>query len=131
MFDRARDAVLAHEPDAQAIYVYGSFARDDLRPGSDLDLAVLMPPGRKFADKLGLMAEISRQVQCDVDLVSRREAGLDLVYEVLRDGRELFSRNELQTLAWEAERMTDYSDFNLRRAPLLDMYLREPLRSRQ
>ena len=32
-------------------------------------------------------------------------------------------------LAWEAERMTDYADFEPRRAAIVEMYLREPLRA--
>ena len=61
-------------------------------------------------------------------MVSLRHAGLDLIIEVLREGRLLFTRNEMLTLVWEAERMTDYADFNPRRAALIAMYLREPLR---
>lgn len=130
IFDRARDILLAREPEISAIYVYGSFARGDMRPDSDFDLAVLLPPGKRFADKLELMAAISRAVHRDVDLVSLREAGLDLIREVLREGYLLFDRDKALTLAWEAERMTEYSDFNPRRAALLDMYLSDPLRTR-
>lgn len=129
IFEDARDVLLAELPDAAAIYVHGSLARGDERPDSDLDLAVLLPPGQRIADRLGLMAKVSRRVHREVDLVSLREAGLDLVWELLRDGRLLFSRDAAQTLAWEAERMTDHADFNARRAALLDMYLRKPLRT--
>lgn len=69
-------------PDVWAVYVYGSFARRDERPDSDLDLAVLLPPGRQIPDKLQLMGKISRAVHRDVDLVGLRDAGLDLVCEV-------------------------------------------------
>jgi predicted nucleotidyltransferase len=39
----ARDALPAALPDAWAIYVFGSFASGEEWPGSDLDLAVLLP----------------------------------------------------------------------------------------
>lgn len=129
VLDGARKVLLAQLPDAWAIYVYGSFARGDERPGSDLDLAVLLPPGKPLADTLGLTAKVSRQVHREVDLVDLREAGLDLIRELLREGRLLFARDATQTLAWEAERMTDYAEFNPRRGPLLAMYLRDPLRA--
>ena len=129
LLDRVRDVLLSREPEIVAGYVYGSYARGDSGPQSDLDLAVLLPPGRRLVDKLALVAALSRQVHCEVDVVNLREAGLDLIREVLRDGHKLFDRDTEHTLAWEAERMTDYSEFNPRRAELLDMYLRKPLRS--
>lgn len=125
----ARDILLDALPDAWAIYVYGSFARGDEWPDSDLDLAVLLPPGRQIPDKLELMGRISRQVHRDVDLVSLRDAGLDLTRELLRDGRPLAMRRDMHTLAWEAERMTDYAEFNPRRAQIINSYMREPLRA--
>lgn len=129
IFDRAREALLARLPGIQAIYAHGSFARGDARPDSDLDVGVLLPPGRRLGDRLDLTTTVSRQIGRDVDLVNLREAGLDLVREILRDGKLLYCRDAERTLAWEAERMTAYSDFLPRRSALLDMYLREPLRT--
>lgn len=128
--DAARDALLTALPDAWAIYVYGSFGRGDAWPSSDLDLAVLLPPGRRIDDLLGLMAHVSQRVgHREVEIVDLRRAGLDLIAEVLREGLPLHVANEAKTLTWEAERMTDYADFQPRRVAILDRYLREPLRS--
>jgi predicted nucleotidyltransferase len=127
----ARDALCASLPDAWAFYVHGSFARGDEWPSSDLDLAVLLPPGQRIPDKLGLRAIISGQVGREVDIVDLREASLDLIKDLLLDGRPLFIRRKADTLGWEAERMTDYADFNPRRAGILARYMREPLRARK
>ena len=131
LFATARDVLLATLPHAQAIYAFGSFSRGDAWPGSDLDLAVLLPPGQAYPDKLDLMAKVSERVGLTVDLVNLRQAGLDLIHEVLRDGQLLFTRDAAETLVWEAERMTDYEDFSRRRADLVAMYMREPLRAPQ
>ena len=58
-----------------------------------------------------------------------RQANLDLVHEVLREGHQLLLRQESEVLGWEAERMTDYADFNPRRAAILARYRDEPLRT--
>lgn len=116
-------------PEAWAIYVYGSFARGDERPDSDLDLAVLLAPGAKLPDKLALISKVSRQVGRDVDIVNLREAGLDLVHELLQHGEPLLVRRASDVLVWEAERMTDYAEFNPRRSEILALYLHEPLRA--
>lgn len=121
-------ALTAALPEAWAIYVYGSAARGDEHQGSDIDLAVLLPPGQRIADPLSLSTQIAESVGRDVDLVELRRVNLDLVQEVLRDGRVLLLRQPEETLAWEAEAMTDYQLFNARRRDILDRYLREPLR---
>jgi predicted nucleotidyltransferase len=127
VFAAARDALWAAVPDAWALYAYGSFARAEEWPQSDLDLAVLLPPRHVITDRSGLAHRISRDVGREVDLVELRRAGLDLIREVLRDGRALRVAAESDTLAWEAEQMTAYADFNPRRSALVSMYLKEPL----
>lgn len=115
-------------PDVWAVYVYGSAARGDDGPDSDIDIAVLLPPRSKIPDKLGLMARIAAAVERDADIVDLRQANLDLVHAVLHEGRALLIQNADETLGWEAERMTDYALFNPRRADIVEQYLREPLR---
>ena len=61
-------------------------------------------------------------------MVSLRDAGLDLVHDVLKEGHQLAVRLPDDVLAWEAERMTDYALFNPRRQEIISMYMREPLR---
>ena len=129
MLSAARDAVLTALPDIWALYVYGSFARGDEGPESDLDLGVLLPPGRGLGNQLKLLAKVSGAARRDVDVVDLRSAGLDLIHEVLRDGLPLAIRRKADALAWESEQMTDYSDFQPRRADLVDLYMRQPLRA--
>jgi predicted nucleotidyltransferase len=109
IFTAAREAVLAALPDAWAIYVYGSFARGDEWPNSDIDLAVLLPPGRKIDDLLGLISEVSTRTHRDVDLVDLRRVGDVLRREVLEDGHVLFVSEPDTVLAWEASAMSRYA----------------------
>ena len=105
----ARDAVLAALPEAWAIYVYGSFARGEEWPDSDLDLAVLLPPERDIPDLLQAIAAVSRRVGRDVDLVNLRRAGDVLRREVLAGGKALHVGNADEVLAWEASAISRYT----------------------
>jgi uncharacterized protein len=111
IFNAARDAVLAAVPDVLAVYVYGSFARREDWPSSDLDIALLLPSGRRIPDVLQLTGDISQRVHRDVDVVDLRRAGDVLRREVLDSGRVLFQADPEQVLAWEASALTRYGHY--------------------
>ena len=111
IFETARDAVLAALPDALAIYVYGSFARGEQWPSSDLDIAVLMPPERRIPDVLGLISHIAQGVHREIDLVDLRQAGDVLRREVLESGQALYQSDPQRVLAWEASALTRYGHY--------------------
>jgi predicted nucleotidyltransferase len=120
----ARDALVAALPDAWAIYVFGSFARGDEWPGSDLDLAILLPPGRRMEDLLGVVSDVSARVHRDVDIVDLRRAGDVLRREVLMDGRALHVSEPDQVLAWEAAAMSRYARHREEIRDILDDFRR-------
>ncbi len=64
--------VFARFPLAQ-VWVFGSVARGDDRPDSDLDLLVELKPGSSFADIIGLDEELSALLGCAVDVVTTTE----------------------------------------------------------
>jgi uncharacterized protein len=105
----ARDTLLAALPDAWAIYVFGSFARAEEWPDSDLDLAVLLPPGRGIETPLDLMSRLAMAINRDADIVDLRRAGDVLRREVLNDGRTIHVAEPDQVLAWEAAAMSRYA----------------------
>ncbi len=105
----ARDALVAAFPDVWAIYVYGSFGREDEWPDSDIDLAVLRPPGTVLSDVLGLAGKISERVGREVDLVDLRTVGDVLRAEVLAEGRAIYVTQPASVLAWEASAMSRYA----------------------
>jgi predicted nucleotidyltransferase len=56
-----------------ALYLFGSTARDEASAASDLDLLYEYDPARQFSlfDQAGVMLELSNELETKVDLVSR------------------------------------------------------------
>lgn len=81
--------VLHSFPEVRFAYLFGSVARDNTGPLSDLDIAVWVAGDIDcFQFRLrcleALMSALGRD---DIDLVVLNEAPLELAYRVIRDGR--------------------------------------------
>lgn len=73
-----RDVVMAHSPEikgllarrhALSIKVFGSVARGEDHPGSDVDFLVEFGPGASILDQVHLEADLRALLDCDVDVV--------------------------------------------------------------
>lgn len=124
LFDTARDILRTEFPDAWAIYVYGSFARGEEWPDSDLDLAVILPPQQSIGDILKVLGLLSEGIGRDVDLVDLRKVGDVLRREVLADGKVLFVSNPQAVLSWEATAMSRYARHREEIKDILDDFRR-------
>jgi predicted nucleotidyltransferase len=124
IFDTARDTVLATLPEAWAVYVYGSFARGEDWPDSDLDIAVLLPPEQRIPDLLKLIGDISKHIHRDADVVDLRRVGDVLRREVLESGRTLFESDPEKVLTWEASAMSQYAHYREEVRGILDDFRR-------
>jgi len=67
-----RDELLqiAAAHDATNVRVFGSVARNEARPESDIDLLVDMEPGRSLFDLGGLLMDLQDLLNCNVDVVT-------------------------------------------------------------
>lgn len=68
-----RDEILAvaHRRRARKVAVFGSVARGEARPGSDIDFLVDFEPEASLLDHVGLLQDLEDLLGIGVDVVSR------------------------------------------------------------
>ncbi len=105
----ARDEVLE-------AYLFGSHARGQARPRSDVDVAVYIDEGRARDGVWGYRAQLATELMGalrtnDVDVVVLNRAPILLYHRVLRDGVRLFSRDLRATTTRAGQALSRYFDF--------------------
>ncbi|QZA06935.1 helix-turn-helix domain-containing protein [Mycolicibacter heraklionensis] len=93
LLERHRDRIaelLARYPINRA-WVFGSVARGDDRPGSDLDVLIEPAPTASFTDYVGLEDALAELLACPVDIITTNELKSNelLQHRVNRDRRQL------------------------------------------
>lgn len=63
---------IAKRHNAEKVYVFGSCARKEETPGSDIDLLVEFMPDATLFDQVHIQDEIEALLNCKVDVVSKR-----------------------------------------------------------
>jgi len=86
---RAPIVAAADRRGAHNIRVFGSVARGEQRPNSDIDFLVDFEPGRSLLDLTGLWLDLETVLGCKVDVVSSRGLKPRLAAEVTRDAVSL------------------------------------------
>jgi uncharacterized protein len=69
---RSEILAIAARYGAHNLRVFGSVARGDSGPGSDVDIVVEFEPGRSLLDQGGLIMDLEDALGCKVDLLSDR-----------------------------------------------------------
>jgi predicted nucleotidyltransferase len=108
-----------------AAYLYGSRARGDQGPDSDLDLALLLaapPPPTLRSVARDVEGLVERAERVPVEAVVLNKAPADLVHRVLRDGVLVLDRDRPARLRFEVRARNEYFDL----APLRRLYRRAP-----
>jgi predicted nucleotidyltransferase len=102
--------------DVVLAYLFGSQARGQAGPLSDIDVAVLLADTVAEADafelRLALMDEITYHLRTNaVDVLVLNHAPLALAYRVLRDGVLIYCRDEAKRVEFTARTVNMYLDF--------------------
>jgi uncharacterized protein len=86
-----REAILkvAERHGARHLRIFGSVARNEEKPTSDVDLLVRMDPERSLLDRAGLMQELRDLLGCEIDVVNEKGLPASLTERVRREAIDL------------------------------------------
>lgn len=111
-------AKLAERFGADAVWIFGSQARGQARPTSDIDIAVLFQKRPTVLERLDLQAELAEHLRKPVDLVDLDGASPVLAMQVLRHGQLLLDGNPRRRVAFTTLLVSRYEDLRIVRAPI-------------
>ena len=112
-----RLAVLLNpHPEVLEAYLFGSYARGQQQPHSDIDVAVRVDEtrtdNRSFGYRAHLTTDLMAGLGCnDVDVLILNRAPPVLYHRVLRDGVRVLSRDLAATTTREGQALSRYCDF--------------------
>lgn len=77
--------VISREYNAQILGVFGSYARGEQKPGSDIDILVRFEEGATFFDLVGLGDFLEELFESKVDIVSERALRIEIRDRILAE----------------------------------------------
>ena len=127
---KARLATIFKGQKVVLAYLFGSQAKADVGPLSDIDVAVYFDEAVGQDERFDLRLEVWGELTDlfgtdDVDLVVLNEAPPLLAHRILREGLLLFCADEKTRVAFETSAVLKYLDWK----PYLEKYTRQVLGS--
>ncbi len=108
---------LASRPEVAFAYLFGSRARGDARPDSDVDVAIYVidgeHAGRLWLEAMGTLEDAFSPLKVDCILLNDAPPGLR--FSVVRDGRVVLDRAPEARMEFEISTRRQYWDWEPRR----------------
>ncbi len=128
MHEKITETVLAHFPDTQAIYLFGSYGTENEWPDSDVDIALLLPPeAAKQTAYLALdetRSDLARLLNKEVDLINLRQVSTVFQKEIIMAERRIFCADLYAADEFEMLTISFYQKLNEERGSILAEGLR-------
>ncbi len=114
----------AHDADVLAVMLYGSAARGEASSDSDVDVCLLLTPGRRTAAQMSAK-RLDYLQEVDLDVQVFQQLPVYIRQRVLKEGRVLFARDEDRLYDLAFRTVQAFEDFR----PRYQAYLNEVSRA--
>jgi len=108
--------VIARQPGVAVAWLFGSAARGEMRPDSDVDVGVVFAPGLPAAEREGVLVDLSSRLEAataphPIEVVALEDQGYVFVHRALRDGKRIVVNDEERRVDFESDALVRYLDW--------------------
>lgn len=118
--------ILAAFPACQAVYLFGTAGTSDERSDSDIDVALLLPPGlakQTVSLVLGpLHQQLNNMFRNQVDLINLRLVSTVLQKEIVFAERRIYCADQYHVEEFEMLVLSYYQQLNYERRAILESF---------
>lgn len=125
--EEALRTVMEREPRIAYALLFGSAARNEETPFSDVDVAIGLKQGEQLdVSAIGsLVTELERATRRTIDLLLLDGAPPSLAYRVFRDGKVIFEADRRARVERQTRAVLEYLDFK----PVEELFARAVLKA--
>ncbi len=105
-FEKIMQQVKNH-PKVNAVYLFGSYAKNEAKPISDIDIAVILKDPNKNDE-----TDIGSLYSEKIGLILFHRLPVHIQYEVLKYGKELFNKDEEYLLELKLKVLREYLEYS-------------------
>ena len=106
--------------DCDAIVLFGSYARNDQREDSDIDLAIRVDREIDSKELFNIKIELEEILEKDVDLIDLKNAQDGIRYEILVNGITIYVKDELRFELYKLDMYREYLELNESKKIIID-----------
>ena len=116
------EKILQAHPQTQGIWLFGSMAAGDATRESDIDIAILLPPGTPGPSQAdhSLRLDLAQVAGRDVDLVRLRDLNTVFANEIVSHGHRIWEGDPRAMAEFEMNTLSLWQKLNQERAGILE-----------
>ena len=112
--------LLKERLDCEVIILFGSYARGEQRPDSDVDLAIKSPKEISKKEIFELTQELEQLLKKDIDLIDLNAISDSFRYEILMNGQVLYCEDSYKFDLYKLDMFREYLELNESRKDIIN-----------
>lgn len=112
--------ILLKNIDCEAIVLFGSYARGTQNAESDIDIAIKVKKQLDKKELYRISIELQDKLNKDIDLINLDEIGDTFRYEILINGKTIYSKDELQFELYKLDMYREFLELNESRQTIIN-----------
>ena len=112
--------IILNNLECEAIVLFGSFARGTQNAESDIDIAIKVKEKIDKKEIYKLSNILADKLNKEIDLINLDEIGDTFRYEILINGKTLYSKDELQFELYKLDMYREFLELNESRQEIIN-----------